>query len=229
MYSRPERYYSGDHDLTFATEKFQNAFGSLFGEFAMNLCPAIVDAVKDKLIVRGFSVDDPVVSSQRVAVSSKQSAVGSSRTANSIDSDNSMQAGSLRSDANRIWRRNRMAIRAGELHKEVLKCGDAYMIVWPDARGRAVMYPNRAANVSVTYDKDSPGKIAWAAKYWRTADKRIRLNLFYPDRIEKYVSRNESEGALPDAKGFVALRLSSKLQVPGFKLGRWELGTVPNP
>src|SRR5207237_6854127 len=56
-YSRAERYYRGDHDLSFATEKFQNAFGLLFREFAMNLCPAIVDAVKDKLIVTGFSVE----------------------------------------------------------------------------------------------------------------------------------------------------------------------------
>ncbi len=28
-YSRAEQYYRGDHDLSFATEKFQNAFGSL--------------------------------------------------------------------------------------------------------------------------------------------------------------------------------------------------------
>ena len=120
-----------------------------------------------------------------------------------MDFANSMQAGSLRSDAKRIWQQNRMAIRAGEVHKEALKCGDAYMIVWPDQNGHAVMYPNRATNISVTYDEDSPGKIAWAAKYWRTADKFVRLNLFYPDRIEKYISRNESEGTLPDFNGFV--------------------------
>ena len=70
-YSRPERYYKGDHDLSFATEKFQNAFGSLFREFARTACPAIVDAVKDKLIVRGFSVDEAVVSSQQSVVSSQ--------------------------------------------------------------------------------------------------------------------------------------------------------------
>ena len=48
-YAKTERYYRGDHDLAFATEKFENAFGTLFREFAMNLCPAICDAVKDKL------------------------------------------------------------------------------------------------------------------------------------------------------------------------------------
>ncbi len=40
-YAKLERYYRGVHDLSFATEKFQNAFGNLFREFAMNLCPAL--------------------------------------------------------------------------------------------------------------------------------------------------------------------------------------------
>src|SRR5436305_7292400 len=54
-YERPERYYNGQHDLRFATEKFENAFGSLFREFALNLCPIVCDAIKDKLRVTGFS------------------------------------------------------------------------------------------------------------------------------------------------------------------------------
>src|SRR5688572_8691543 len=54
-YAKPERYYNGDHDLAFATEKFQNTFGTLFREFALNLCPVICDAVRDKLRVTGFS------------------------------------------------------------------------------------------------------------------------------------------------------------------------------
>ena len=56
-YAKTERYYRGDHDLAFATEKFENAFGTLFREIAMNLCPAICDAVKDKLRISGFGVN----------------------------------------------------------------------------------------------------------------------------------------------------------------------------
>src|SRR5580765_5815294 len=57
-YAKNERYYRGDHDLAFATEKFANAFGSLFREFALNLCPAVCDAVKDKLRVTGFGIGE---------------------------------------------------------------------------------------------------------------------------------------------------------------------------
>ena len=56
-YERSERYYNGQHDLRFATEKFENAFGTLFREFALNLCPIVCDAIRDKLRVVGFSAD----------------------------------------------------------------------------------------------------------------------------------------------------------------------------
>ena len=50
-YEKAERYYDGDHDLAFATEKFQNTFGTLFREFALNLCPVICDKkIGDKKI-----------------------------------------------------------------------------------------------------------------------------------------------------------------------------------
>ncbi|MEP7213503.1 MAG: phage portal protein [Acidobacteriota bacterium] len=173
-YTRYERYYRGEHDLSFATEKFKNTFGSLFREFALNLCPAVCDAVRDKLKITGFSVED--------------------------------SSGGRSVDANirRIWQANRMSLRAAEVHKEVLKNGDAYAIVWPDAAGRAAIHPNRAANCTAFYD-ESPGTVIRAAKYWRTPDRLTRLNLFYPDRIEKYVTTKQNEGWLPDAKEFVPL------------------------
>lgn len=98
-----------------------------------------------------------------------------------------------------------MAVRAGEIHKEALKNGDAYAIVWPDGSGTARIFPQRAANIMVAYDDEAPGVITYAAKCWRDADKFVRLNLFYPDRIEKYISRTKSEGSLPDASEFILL------------------------
>jgi hypothetical protein len=79
--------------------------------------------------------------------------------------------------------------------------------------------------------------VLWAAKAWLAADRHYRLNLFYPDRIEKYVSKEKSEGMLPEAKAFLPID-SSKFQVPSSKLDQTnlehgtlnlELGTVPNP
>lgn len=199
-YARAERYYGGNHDLAFATDKFRNAFGALFREFALNLCPAVCEAVRDKLRVTGFGVE---------AVNREHRTANSFRkTRTPISSVDSVNA-ATRS----IWNANRMRIRAGEVHKEALIYGDAYVFVWPDVSGNAAIYPNRAASVTVTYDEERPGKIVRAAKHWRDADKRIRLNLFYPDRIEKYVSKEPSENSLVEAAEFVPFVQSARFSV----------------
>lgn len=51
-------YYDGDHRLAFASEKFLEAFGGLFGAFADNWCETVVDAVEERLGVQGFRVGD---------------------------------------------------------------------------------------------------------------------------------------------------------------------------
>ena len=170
-YSKFERYYAGSHELSFATEKFANAFGSQFREFAMNLCPAVCDAVKDKLKVAGFAAGPEVISP----------------------------------DADEIWSRSRMRLRSGEVHKEVLKKGDAYAMVWPDDEGRAAIYPHRAESVAVRYDIERPGRILSAAKFWRTDGGLTRLNIYYPDRIDRFTTERTADSYLPDASDFVPL------------------------
>lgn len=54
-YHRLQRYYDGDHDLTFATEKYKNAFGVLFRAFALNLCKGPVTALEDRLELETFT------------------------------------------------------------------------------------------------------------------------------------------------------------------------------
>jgi hypothetical protein len=191
-YRKSSRYYNGEHDLHFATEKFASTFGSLFREFALNLCPAIVDAVKDKLKIEGFA------SSSRVG--SPHVSKGSSQT---IETETHIER-----VVDEIWRANRMSIRSGEVHKEALKNGDAYVIVWPGSDGRVQMVPQSAESCTVHYDDNEPGRVAWAAKHWRDADKRTRLNLFFPDRIERYVSKGEHQ-YLPDHRAFTNLGLGN--------------------
>jgi hypothetical protein len=172
-YNKTSRYYKGEHDLAFATDKFKNAFGSLFREFALNLCPAVCDAPKDKLRITNFQIESGDESIQTLAW--------------------------------QIWQNNRMAVRAAEVHKEALLNGDAYVIVWSDPDGRVTIYPQKASKCTVFYDEETPGKILWAAKTWaikdtspkaQPTDTLTRLNLYYPDRIERYVSKKASK-ALP--------------------------------
>lgn len=51
---RCRAYYDGAHDLSFASQKFHEAFGGQFAEFADNWCPLIVDSAAQRLTVQGF-------------------------------------------------------------------------------------------------------------------------------------------------------------------------------
>ena len=52
-----EAYYVGEHAMQFATSKFKEAFGNLFGAFADNWCPIVVDSAVERLVIEGIRVD----------------------------------------------------------------------------------------------------------------------------------------------------------------------------
>jgi hypothetical protein len=160
------RYARGDHDLAFATPKYAATFGTLFREFGYNRCATIVDAIADRLQVERFNVEK---------------GDGADETAGDL------------------WRRNRMDGRAGEVHKAALRDGDAYLIVWPetgtangDQGAFPQFWPQTSSEIRVRYDDEQPGKVTMAVKTWLLSDKRRRLNLYFPDRIEKYVTKGRS-------------------------------------
>lgn len=96
--------------------------------------------------------------------------------------------------ASEIWARNRMQRRAGQTHAEAVSSGDAYILVWPNLAGDAVIYPHKSHEIAVEYDPESPGKIVRAAKSWREKGYK-RLNLYYPDRVEKWRARLVAPGS----------------------------------
>lgn len=51
-------YYDGRHRLAFASKKFAETFGGLFGAFADNWCGLVVDASVERLQVQGFRVGE---------------------------------------------------------------------------------------------------------------------------------------------------------------------------
>lgn len=89
-----------------------------------------------------------------------------------------------------IWQRNRMDARAAETHHEALLTGDGYALVWPNKTNEAVIWPLPACQVAVKYDPNKPGVLQRAARVWQDDDDgRVHLDLYYPDRVERYVTR----------------------------------------
>jgi hypothetical protein len=109
----------------------------------------------------------------------------------------SVEGGGKADDAWALWNANRMDRKSGQVHLEALTAGDSYVIVWPDTTGAPAIYPQRAAAMTVKYDDEEPGLITWAAKAWPRGDKKTRVTLYYPDRIEKYIADAAGDGSLP--------------------------------
>ncbi len=174
-------YYEGDHALAFATEKFRTTFGGLFSAFADNLCAIVVDSLVDRLELDAFGVGVSPVGFR-----------GASGGAGEND------AKTVQAEIERIQEENFFDELEAETHSEAAKCGDAYVIVWRNADDRPAFYVQSADQCTVFYDTENTHRINWAAKVWQQDDLLWRMTLYYPDRIEKYVTDKKFRGGLPD-------------------------------
>jgi len=206
-YDLARAYYDGQHRLDFVPSEFRHEFAALLRRARLNMCPAVVTSVRDRLKLTGLTHNGEV---------KKETEEGRER----IVSD------PVGERLNALWRRNRMEQRAGEIHLESLTVGDAYAIVWPSARtGEVTIYPNFAHMVAVQYDDEEPDMIVKAARKWAEPDKRVALNLYYPDRIEKYLTVNPlAQGGQLKAKMFAPVAGEEVVfnpydQVPVFHFG----------
>lgn len=183
-YAKARRYYAGQHELSLSSDKFQSAFGQLLKPFAYNRCRPVVDAVANKLHIKGFNAK---------AIDLSQLAL----TDMAGGRDFGQQAMTL-------WRLANMSVREGELYVEAATTGDAYAVVWyddppPVGTGLPRIYPNRAELMRVRYDDN--GRIVFAAKQWLLADGPLknhrRLTLYTPTQIIKLVTKGTAEGEMP--------------------------------
>lgn len=170
-YTLFREYDEGNHRLLFATEKYRNAFGDLFREFADNLCDDVVDGITDRLQIIGWTSGDTV----------------------------------LNSLADTLWSRDRGEARSGAVHRNGFREGDGFTIVQTDAQNRARSFRQNPTQMAVRYSTESPDVMDLAAKVWK-AGRRYRVNLYYPDRIERYASKGTgTDGGLPRAAAFTLL------------------------
>jgi len=100
--------------------------------------------------------------------------------------------------ADELWRSNKLARQSGELHLEAGRSGEAALIVWPDATGAVRLHAQRADQISVVYDPEVPGRVLMAVKVWRELDKSVRVNAYWPDRIERYSYVSKQSGMPTD-------------------------------
>lgn len=174
-YQKYRDYYEGEQALEFATKKFQNAFGAMFQTFAYNRSAAVVDSVADRLQLLGFEVESNDTQLDDTGAGGQGDA-----TALAIGA---------------IWQFNRMDRLQGEVHTEALKCGDSYVIIWPelqlDGSWMPRIYAQKAGTVVVVTDEET-GQTIYAAKAWKIGTGPLtgfwRLTMYFPEAIYKFVT-----------------------------------------
>lgn len=102
---------------------------------------------------------------------------------------------------NELWQQNRMDDDAATIHTEAAMLGDSFVVVdWDSERLRPRLNYNPAGMITVRYTDGANRVMAWAAKRWDEPDgKTRRKNVYYPDRIERYVSTVNRLGQYAEA------------------------------
>lgn len=86
-----------------------------------------------------------------------------------------------------------LGLDSDDVHLAALVCGEAFVIVWPNVAGEIEAYYNDPRLVHAQYDADNPRQMIWAAKRWVTDDGTYRLTMYYPDRIDYYLTTKKAE------------------------------------
>lgn len=175
----------------------------------LNYAAVPVDSVADNLIVRavtastGAEAQDPgdrKIGAQPVADETAE------RAQEAIDQ--------LRKD-------NELDAEEQVLHLEASKHGDVYLFVWPRAEevepdGDGLdeldlqdqypaqvigvdMWVNGADTVRAFYDTEKPLRMSHLIKAWEWTEGRQRATLYYPDRIERWVSNPKEDADKPES------------------------------
>lgn len=96
-----------------------------------------------------------------------------------------------------LWGRLSLANESDSIHLAAMVCGESFLIVWPDKDKQADAYFNDPRLCHVFYEPTAPRVKRFACKWWYDG-KRMRLTLYYPDRLVYY--KAAKNGRKVDAK-----------------------------
>lgn len=93
-------------------------------------------------------------------------------------------------DAWRMWQRNHLDADSRLLHDTVFQVGNAYTLVWPNARREAVITMEHPSEMIVAYAAGSRRERVAALKRWVAEDGRWYVTLYTPEYLYKWKTRS---------------------------------------
>lgn len=188
-YLRAQAFYEGDVPEVITSRKLRRLLGSTARHFSVNYAATPVDVLAERTYIAGIRCEDAAVKEL-------------------LDT---------------VWEQNELGLEAPDLHLKAYEYGDAYLIGWPDpdAPGGVSLFAHDPLNVRVFYDPANPRRKSHAAHRWEEQGtdenglgpgRWLRLNLYYPDRVEQWVSNRRIDVDLPEKPTLVAL--SEEPEIP---------------
>lgn len=166
-YDKAWEYYTAHVPELFASQRLRRAMLRSGINFQLNLAKVVVESVVDRLEIASITSDDQA------------------------GPDDLIQ---------QVMETNKFDLQGTNVMRKGCSFGDAYVIVWPKENATTPYQPEDIAiwyqdprTVRVFYADDNPFEIEFAAKRW-SENGRIRLDLYYPDRIESFVSKTGTKG-----------------------------------
>lgn len=167
QYIKAREYYDGIHN-TQLTDRMREFLGwHRDSDFTVNYCPMVVNAKADRLKVTGFEIED-----------------------NPETQDTCWK----------WWRKNRLDRKQNIVHHTTVNDADTFVLIEWDDEADIPRFHHEPAfagdGMMVYYSEERRDEIEFASKSWRiehgaNAGKMRRLNLYFSDRIEKYVSHDD--------------------------------------
>lgn len=149
------QYYDGDHPTVYVANRLREVFDGIDAEFNLNWCQLVIDAVANRLSLKGFQAPDYP---------------------------------DLKSTMDDVYKQTGMFLESEDAHDAAMITGESFIIAWQNPETMELdVYYNDPRMVHVFYDPMRP-KIKQFAVKWYTERQHIHVVLYYPDRLEKYVS-----------------------------------------
>lgn len=151
-------YWVGENELPIKMEEFQSRFGVYFSRFRDNLTRPIIQTAESRIRIKQFGDGQGVAE-----------------------------------DAWELWIDNGLDVESRWVHVDAMVKSDSAVMVVKDADDEVKIYPQLIEQIAILYDEYDPREKLAAMKYWiidetGNNDYRVRVNLYFQDRIERYIS-----------------------------------------
>lgn len=164
-------------------------------EHAVNICPIILTAKCDRLRIQMIDISDDNADDEQQQ--------------ENIEDEQQQDIGeTLTKLVRRWWDKSRMDAVANNVHYATSRDADGYLVAeYSDGKPKLVMNKSYdgESGVEVVYDEGDVNKPLYATKRWNVVDPYQpttntirRMNVYYPNRIEKYINA-DGQGTFSDA------------------------------